>query len=106
MTWDHGHSHQNLVINHDIHLVLAMDEAICEDGLDLNVGIGTREVEGEMGHFDAVPCFHIMEEMLFNIETRMARNNHIRDQGIFDSYRILARNCFTSSGSTYFVQVL
>lgn len=59
-----------------------------------------------MGHFDTVPCFQIAEELSFDVETRMAGNDHICDQGVFKSYVMLAENCFMPSGSTHSVQVL
>jgi hypothetical protein len=51
------HSLQSLIINHNIHLVLTIDEAVSKDRFDLNVVIDTREVKSKMGLFDAVPRF-------------------------------------------------
>lgn len=42
MAWYHGHSLQDLIVDHDIHLVLAIDKAISKDRLDLNVIIDAR----------------------------------------------------------------
>lgn len=65
--------------------MLTIDKAISKDWLDLNVVINTREMKSKMGLFDAVPRFHITEEVCFDIETRMTCNNHVCDQGVFDS---------------------
>lgn len=60
--------------------MLAIDEAFSEIGLDLNVVTGARDMEGKMGLLDAFPCAHIFKILRLEIETRMARKNHIGDQ--------------------------
>lgn len=77
----HWHSLQNLIIDRDKHLVLAIDEAVGKLGFDLNEVIDARNVKSIMGLFDTVPRLQVVDVGL-NIETWVALDDYICDQGI------------------------
>lgn len=85
MSWYHWHRLQSLIVDHHKHLVLAIDKTFSKIGFNLNVVTGARDMESEVRLFDAGPCVHIFKILRLEIETWMARENHICDQGFIRS---------------------